>query len=176
MHKVFIIVVVLALNSFSIKAQLNVGSSSSEVNFREGPGTHFNILHTIKKSDLLVILPTEKKNDFVEVFDVETNSRGFVYEKLIHVRDTLKPQKQNYFEKSGENANRDVQINLINRTQKSLYIWINNHSYHLSPYEMKVLLLPDENITYFSSSPGIFPIYGKETLQKGNVFNWNFSL
>lgn len=156
--------------------QLKIASSTSKVNFREGPSKRYKILHTIDKSDLLVILPSKKQNGFVEAFDVETSKSGFVFELLIDVIDTLESQKQSFFEESGVQAEGDIEIKLINRTNTSIFIWINNNFYDVLPHEMKVLILQDEDITYFSSSPGIFPIYGKETLKKGNIYNWNFSL
>ncbi len=33
-----------------------------------------------------------------------------------------------------------------------------------------------EDITFFSSAPGLFPVFGKEILKKGNVYRWNFSM
>jgi len=33
-----------------------------------------------------------------------------------------------------------------------------------------------EDITFFSSAPGLFPVFGKEILKKGSSYRWNFSL
>lgn len=173
--KIALIIAIFFGFLFPIKAQLVIGISKSEVNFREGPGMNFNVIQTIDKSDLLVILPREQQNGFVEVFDVETNSRGFVFESLIRITDTLNFQNQNFFEKSDENASGDLELVLVNLTDHQLYIWINNNSYDLSPHEKKTLIMQEENITYFSSVPGLFPIFGKEILKKGNTYQWKFS-
>ena len=159
-----------------IYGQLKLGGSQSEINFREGPGTNSKVLSTISSSNLLVILPGEPQNGFVQVFDIESSSFGFVYEPLIKVRDTLDFQKQNYFERSGENENGDIMIELSNRTDHSLFIWINRNIYHLAPYEKKDLVFNDEEITYFSSAPGLYPVFGREILKKGNSYKWSFTL
>jgi hypothetical protein len=162
--------------SFHAPAQLLIGKASSEINFREGPGINSKIIHSINSSSLLVVLPREPQNGFVETFDVETSTLGFVYEPLIQITDTLFFQPQKFFEKSGESASGDVEIALINKTTHSLFVWINKNSYQLLPFEKKILVLNSEDIIYFSSAPGLFPVFGKETLKKGESYNWCFSL
>ncbi|MFN8255920.1 MAG: hypothetical protein U0W24_09550 [Bacteroidales bacterium] len=159
-----------------LAAQLRIASASSEVNFREGPGLNFKIMQTVNHSNLLVILPREAQNGFLEAFDVETSSRGFVYESLIQITDTLYFGKQNFFEKSGENEPGEIEIALINKTSKPLYVWINKISYDLSPHEKKFLIMEEEEIIYFASTPGLFPVFGREWLKKGNTYVWNFAL
>ena len=156
-----------------ITAQLKIGSVRSEINFRDGPGTEFRVLHTINNSNLLVVLPREPQNGFIEAFDVETSSRGYVYESLIQITDTLYFQKQSFFEASGDTTDGDIEIVLINRSDQSLFVWINKNSYDLAPHEKKVLIMDVEEITYFSSAPGLFPVFGREVLNKGNAYLWN---
>jgi hypothetical protein len=158
-----------------LNAQLRLGNVNGEINFREGPGSNFRILHTIDKSNLLVVLPGEARNGYIEAFDVETSSRGYVYESLIRITDTLKFNKQNFFVKSAETTAGNVEIELINSTGNILYVWINKYSYDILPYEKRVLIMDNEEITYFSSAPGLFPVFGKEVLQKGNTYIWKFS-
>jgi hypothetical protein len=161
---------------FPLYGQLKLGGSQSEINFRESPGTNSKVLSTIGSSNLLVILPGEPRNGFVEVFDIESSSFGFVYEPLVKVTDTLYFQKQHFFERSGENENGDIEIELINRTEHSLFIWINKNIFNLAPHEKKDLIFNDEEITYFSSSPGLYPVFGREILKRGGAYRWNFAL
>jgi hypothetical protein len=159
-----------------VYGQLSMGSSQSEINFREGPGLSSRILFTVGYSNLLVILPQEQQNGFVEVFDIESSSFGYVYESLIKITDTLYFQKQQYFERSDTTCRDNIDIELINQTDRSLFVWINKCIYHLDPHEKKNLVFTDENITYFSSAPGIYPVFGREILKKGFVYKWNFTL
>ena len=162
--------------SFGCIAQLKLGSARSEINFREGPGINYKVTSKIDKSNLLVILPREPKNDFIEVFDIESSSYGFVAENLITVTDSLNFQKQHFFERSGPNESGEVEIELINQTSNTLFIWINRNTYNLVPFEKKVLMMNTEDIVFFSSAPGLFPVFGKEVLKKGSSYRWNFSL
>lgn len=175
MKRVFLIILLTAA-SYNVFAQLKLGSAKSQINFREGPGLNYKVAYTIDNSNLLVILPREPRNNYLEVFDIESNSYGFVSENLISVIDTLNFQKQHFFERSGTNETGDVEIDLINQTSRTLYIWINSYTYNLDPYEKKVLLMNTEDIVFFSSAPGLFPVFGKEILKKGNTYRWNFSL
>ncbi len=166
----------MVIASFQVSGQLKLGSAKSEINFREGPGINFKVVSTIDKSNLLVILPRESRNNFIEVFDIESSSNGFVSENLISVIDTLHFQKQHFFERSGPNETGDIEIDLVNQTSKTLFVWINKNTYNLLPFEKKVLDLNTEEITFFSSAPGLFPVFGKEILKKGSSYRWNFSL
>jgi len=174
--KSIIFLLLLAVYKFPLYGQLKLGGTRSEINFREGPGLNSRILSTISSSNLLVILPREVQNGFVEVFDIESNSFGFVYESLIKVTDTLNFQKQHFFERSGENENGDIEIELINRTDKSLFVWINKNIINLTPHEKKNLIFNDQEIIYFSSAPGLYPVFGREILKKGNSYKWNFTI
>jgi uncharacterized protein YgiM (DUF1202 family) len=157
-------------------AQLKLGSARSEINFREGPGVNYKVAYKIDNSNLLVILPREPQNSFVEVFDIETNSYGFVAENLITITDTLDFQVQHFFEYSGENETGEIEIELVNQTSKTLYVWINKNTYNIYPFEKKVLVMNTEDILFFSSAPGLYPVFGREILKKGNSYRWNFTL
>jgi uncharacterized protein YgiM (DUF1202 family) len=174
--KTAFLLLLLSAASFDAFAQLKLGSAKSQINFREGPGLNYKVASTIDNSNLLVILPREPQNNFIEVFDIETSSYGFVSENLISVTDTLNFQKQHFFERSGTNETGELEIELINQTARTLYIWINSFTYNLSPFEKKVLLMNTEDIMFFSSAPGLFPVFGKEILKKGSSYRWNFSL
>jgi len=165
----------MAVYEFPIYGQLKLGGSQSEINFRESPGMNSKVLSSVSSSNLLVILPGEPQNGFVEVFDIETSAFGFVYESLVKITDTLNFQKQQFFERSGENEHGDIAIELINRTNHSLFIWINKNIYNLAPHEKKDLIFSDEEITYFSSAPGLYPVFGREILKKGS-YKWDFTL
>jgi uncharacterized protein YgiM (DUF1202 family) len=175
MKIIFLLILAMA-SSIQLFAQLKLGSAKSEINFREGPGVNYKVTYRIDNSNLLVILPREAQNNFIEVFDIESNSYGFVAENLISITDTLNFQEQHFFEKSDENETSEVEIEMINKTSKTLYIWINSNTYNLFPFEKKVLIMNTEDIMFFSSAPGLFPVFGKEVLKKGNAYRWNFSL
>jgi hypothetical protein len=168
--------VLLSLYQYQIYGQLKLGGSKSEINFREGPGTNSRVLSSVGSSNLLVILPGEPQDGFVEVFDIESSSFGFVYEPLVKVTDTLYFQKQHFFERSGINENGDITTEIINRTSHSLFIWINKNIYSLAPHEKKDLVFTDEEITYFSSAPGLYPVFGREILKKGYTYKFEFEL
>jgi hypothetical protein len=165
---------IIVLISSPVEAQLRIGSANTRLNFREGPGTQFNIIHTLDTSNLLVVLPRAATNEFIEVFDVETSKRGYVSENHVLITDTLTFGKQNFFEKSGVSTTGHIEIELLNGTTHSLFVWINQISYDIGPREKKILILEEEEVIYFTSTPGLFPVFGKEILQRGNTYIWKF--
>jgi hypothetical protein len=36
--------------------------------------------------------------------------------------------------------------------------------------------MTDEEIIYFASTPGVFPVFGRENLKRGFIYKWNFTL
>lgn len=171
-----LLLIFLLVQCIPSDAQVLIGNSKKEVNFREGPGLTFKVAHSIDNSNMLVILPVEEENGFSEVFDVETSTLGYVYTPLIEIVDTLRAQPGQMIQAGETNLSGEIEIVLKNRTDKKLFVWINQKSYFLSPYEKKFLEFPTGDITYFISSPGLFPIFGKEFLEKGATYNWNLSL
>jgi len=171
-----VFLILLLVCKSEVYGQLKLGGSPSEINFREGPGLNSTVLSTVSSSNLLVILPGEPENGFVEVFDIETSSFGYVYESLIQVTDTLIFQEQQFFERSGEIETGDIIIELINQTDHTLFIWINKNIYSIAPHEMKNLIFNDEEVTYFSSAPGLYPVFGREILKTGYSYRWDFKL
>lgn len=170
----FTILFISTLNTLS--AQLQVGNSKQRVNFREGPGTNYQIHHSVEKTDLLIILPRPVKNNYVEVFDVQSNTHGFIYKPLINIGDSLPPNPQKFFAKKEQNKGGNVELEIVNGTNKELFVWINQIVYNLAPYEKKILSFDNSDITYFASLKGVFPIYGKEELMTGYTYIWNFNL
>ena len=162
--------------AFSQAVMLRLGSSRSEINFREEPGMQSKVRFTVTRSNLLVILPRETREGFAEVFDIESHSFGYVYETLIDITDTLELGEQHFFEPSEPGDSGVVTAEIVNNTESKLFLWINRISYFIDPHERKTLELPDGNIVYFASSPGLYPVFGREALKKGSVYRWNFSL
>lgn len=176
MKKSILLILVSLFFLNSSFAQLQLGSAKSSINFRTGPGVNYKVEYQIDQSDLLVILPGDPQNNFIQVFDIETSSYGYVAERLIEITDTLNFQEQKFFEYAGENTTSQTEIELINGTTKTLFVWVNKINYFLSPYEKKVLILDTEDVMFFSSAEGLFPVFGKEVLKKGNTYRWNFTL
>ncbi len=174
--KIAIIVLLLFSAGYKSHGQLRLGSSANEINFRQAPGTNSKVLSTVSSSNLLVIMPREPQNGFVEVFDIESSSFGFVFESLITVTDTLNFSEQHFFERSAEGSEGAVTQEVINNTEHPLFLWINRSIFNLDPHEKKDLVFNEEEIIYFSSAPGLFPVFGREVLKKGSTYRWNFTL
>jgi hypothetical protein len=170
------LLLLMLIGGSPLYCQLKLGSSQSEINFRQEPGMNSKVLNTVGSSNLLVILPREPQNGFVEVFDIESSSFGFVYESLINVTDTLDFSEQHFFERSGDTVAGVITIELINNTDHPLFLWINRNIFNLDPHEKKDLVFNDENIVYFSSASGLYPVFGREILKKGFSYKWNFTL
>ncbi len=157
------------------QAQLPLAKVTTRVNFREGPALSSPIKYSIDQSNLLVLLPDSSKNGFVEAFDVESSSFGFIYKSLVTVTDTLLGQQLSLGEKIDNTTEGDVNVVLINRFQSPLFIWLNGVWYQLQSRQRLSLVFDEALITYFSSTPGKFPVYGSVTLEMGNTYFWNFS-
>ena len=176
MHKPFIFLLFLIICPQISNAQLLIGHASTRINFREGPGTQYKIISTLATSNAIVILPRDTINNYLEAFDIEFNHHGYVHVDLITITDTMQPNKQKFFQKEQTKNKFSIQIELYNRTNEDLFIWINGISYDLEPREIKTLQFDDNEIHYFAAAKGIFPVYGLESLMKGYTYKWDFRL
>ncbi len=121
-----------------------------------------------------MVLPRPAEKGFVEVFDVETSSLGYVAERLIEIMDTLKAGPPQFASSDTIFSGGEVEVILQNPSGRQVFVWINGSSWFLEPHEKKILVFNEGQFTYFASSPGLFPLFGMEVLKGGESYKWQF--
>lgn len=78
--KYFLFTIIIPIKIF---AQQNYGYTTTQVNFRTGPGKEFQIICVFPKNYKLEIISTKPTNDFIYVKEIETDKLGYIHKSLI---------------------------------------------------------------------------------------------
>ena len=81
--------ILLLFISNCIFSQSYLGTIVKQVNFREGPGTDYEIISSLKPNTKVFISSLETDNDFYSIIDIETNKEGYVNKSFVKVGNII---------------------------------------------------------------------------------------
>lgn len=160
--------------SVAVFSQSYLGWTTKQVNLREGPGTEYDIISSLSGGRQLFIVSLETEYDFYNVIDIATNKTGYIHKSFIKVGEELPKNEQGIFTPSGETETYNPEIEIYNKTSKTLTLLLNSTTYTFTPYETKKLALTPGNYEYRASAPGVIPDYGSETMKNNIAYSWTF--
>lgn len=69
--------------SNGLLSQSYLGTITKQVNFREGPGSDYEIISSLKPGTEIFISSLETDNDFYNVIDIKSNKEGYVHRSFV---------------------------------------------------------------------------------------------
>lgn len=172
--KRIITLLILSVLSISAFSQSYMGWTTKQVNFREGPGTEYGIISSLQGGTQLFIISLETEYDFYNVIDIETNKTGYIHKSFVKLGEELPKNEEGIFTPSGETESYDPEIEIYNKTSKTLTLVLNSTTYTFTPYEKKKLTLSPGKYEYRASAPGVIPDYGSEYMKNNIAYSWTF--
>src|SRR5687767_8270794 len=102
----------LIIFSFSVVsiAQSYLGSISKQVNFRQGPGTDYKVIKTLKQGVKVFIISSDLENDFYNIIDIESNEEGYVHRSYIIVGKEIPKNSEGIFNPKGSTSTYNAEI------------------------------------------------------------------
>jgi|GEM_PF-5462332 len=168
----FLLVIVFAgLTSYS---QSYLGTISKQVNLREGPGTEYQILASLKPKTQIFIVSLETEDDFYSVIDIATNKSGYVHRSYVTVGKELPQSEGGLFTPSGSSGQENPDVEIFNNTNRTMTLKLNSESHTFKPKEKRTLTLSAISYSFIASAPGVIPNYGRETLESNTRYTWEF--
>lgn len=173
MKKILILLIFLVL-SISSYCQSYLGLTTKQVNLREGPGTEYVVISSLPRGTQLFIISLETEYDFYNVIDIETNFTGYIHKSFVEVGEELPKNQEGIFTQSAETETYNPEIEIYNKTEKTLTLVMNSETYIFTPYERKKLTLTPGKYEYRASAPSVIPDYGSEYLKNNILYSWEF--
>jgi hypothetical protein len=169
---IFLFLFLLATSlSFS---QSYLGQITKQVNFREGPGSDYNIIRSLKPNSQIFITTLDTDNDFYNILNIETNEEGFVHKSYVKIGKLVSKSTESVFTPDGESTDINPEVKIYNKTSKTLTLKMNTEMFSFNPYETKnITLLPGE-YDFRASAPGVTPYIGTEKLKGNQSYSWQF--
>ncbi|HSJ66466.1 MAG TPA: SH3 domain-containing protein [Anditalea sp.] len=169
------LLLVLLCFSFSVgHSQSYLGWVTTQVNFREGPGTNTKVMGTLPEGTQIFIISAVPVNDFISIIDIATNKEGYVSRTFVKQGDLIQVSQGGTFQPTGETAAYEPEIKIYNNTDKTLTLLMNEVIYTFHSRERKSLKLNPGIYKYRASAPGVIPDLGVERLENNRGYEWEF--
>ncbi len=155
-------------------AQAYLGSTTKQVNLREGPSTDYPVLHSLVGGTQLFIVSAETVDGFYEVIDIMTNTEGYVHSSFVRLAQRVELNEEGVFTPAGRSASQNPELQIYNNTSLPLTLKMNEVTYQFSPQERRTLTVSSGNYNYRASAPGVIPDIGLEYLESRTIYTWEF--
>lgn len=169
----FIGLLIFALVDLSY-SQSYLGWVNKSVKLREGPGTEYSVLMTLKAGSQIFLYSLETENDFYYVIDLETNTEGYIPSTIVKLGDIVPRSSTGIFSPSGRISEYNPELKIFNDTRYNMTLRLNELSYDFLPNETKRLTVSPGSYEFFASAPGVIPTFGSELLQSNTAYDWHF--
>lgn len=172
--KLIILLFSFLICNITLCAQSYLGVTTKQVNFREGPGSSYDIISSLKANTQVFIISLDAEEDFFNVIDIRTNKTGYIHKDFIKIVKELEKSSGDFIAASGTSNSGDTEVEVFNNTSQTMTLKLNNSSYSFSPQESKTLTLVPTTYNFIASEPGVTPFYGSKTLESGMKYSWKF--
>lgn len=169
-----IYLIFLLLNAIIAFSQSYLGWVTTNVNFRHGPGTDYNIISTLTPGNQIFIISVNPENEFLNVIDIATDKEGYIHKSFIQIGEIVKENEDNLFTPSGKTSTYNPDIEIYNDTELTLTLKLNSDLYVFSPKQKRTLTLPPGTYKYRASAPGVIPNIGTEYMESNMGYTWQF--
>lgn len=134
------------------------------------------VLKNLTKKDNLVYLSKTDDNKGYEVFDTETNQKGWVSCLDTTVFLTKKPKQNVSILEVKTNKNQEPPTLVIENTKSAeLTFWINSEKITLAPETSKSISIPSGTSNYLAFFPKSIPFTGSKNWENGVIYSLKFN-
>jgi hypothetical protein len=172
MKKIIFFLVFLISNG--LISQSYLGTITKQVNFREGPGSDYEIISSLKPKIQIFIVSLETENDYYNIIDIATDREGYVHKSYVKIGKLVNKSNQSVFTPNGESSSYEAEVKIFNNTSKTLTLKMNTQLYYFSPYETKNITINPDEYDFRASAPGVIPYIGTERLKSKQAYSWEF--
>jgi uncharacterized protein YgiM (DUF1202 family) len=169
-----LILVLLLLVSNVALSQSYLWNITKQVNFRDGPGSDYGIIRSLKPGTQIFITSLESENDFYTIINIATNEEGYVHKSYVKVGEYVSKSSESVFTPNGEINSYESELKIYNNTRESLTLKMNSQYYYFKPKETKNISISPGEYDFRASAPGVIPYIGTERLKSKQGYSWEF--
>lgn len=157
-----------------LHAQAYLGQTTKAVNLRSGPGVEHRALRSIPSGSSLFVASKVMQNGYYTVVDIDSNMEGYVDAASVRLVQPLQANQEGVFTPTGRTASHLCELEIYNRTEKTLTLKLDTDTYSFQPYQRTKLSVTPRTYSYRASAPGVLPDFGTEKLSGGTSYSWEF--
>ena len=168
------LIIILLLSAISGFSQSYLGWVTKQVNFRQGPGTDYGVISSLKPGAQIFIVSLETENDFYPVIDIDTDREGFIHKSFVKIGELVKKNDGRMFTPNGTTTSDNPEIEIFNNSSLTMTLKLNQDTYTFAPKQKKSIVLISGSYDYRASAPGVIPSIGSKNLESNMAYTWQF--
>lgn len=168
------LLILLLFISNCIFSQSYLGTITKQVNFREGPGSDYEIISSLKPNTKIFISSLEAENDYYNIIDIENDVEGYVHKSFVKIGNSIIKSDGGFIASTGSTSNYDSETTIYNNTSSTMTLKLNSNVYKFLPKETKKITLTPGDYDFRASAPGVLPNIGTKTFTSNQAYQWEF--
>jgi hypothetical protein len=155
-------------------SQSYLGRVTKQVNFREGAGTDYPVISSLKAGTQIFIVSLETENDFYNIIDIANDKEGYIHKTFVKIGKEIEKNEEGMFTPKGETTDYNPEIEIYNNTKLTLTLKLNSEIYSFTPQQKKTITILPGTCNYRASAPNVIPNFGTENIQSNHDYTWQF--
>lgn len=151
-----------------------LGITTSNLNFRAGPGTSYDIIKKIPANSTVYIFSKTDYSGFYKSIDVESGKVGWLAKDLVRWSKSLDTSSSGGFSSLGETGEYNSELKITNKSAKTITLVIAEETFYISPNSTITEFIEPGNKSFTASAPGVIPNSGYKNFVSNNGYGWTF--
>jgi uncharacterized protein YgiM (DUF1202 family) len=172
--KKIILLLFLIFTYVTGSSQSYLGQVTKQVNFREGAGTDYPVISSLKAGTQIFIVSLETENDFYNIIDIANDREGYIHKTFVKIGKEIEKNEEGMFTPIGQTTNYNPEIEIYNNTKLTLTLKLNSQTHSFTPQQKKTITISPGICNYRASAPNVIPNFGSENIQSNHDYTWQF--
>ena len=155
-------------------SQSYLGTITKQVNFRQGPGSDYEIISSLKPGTQVFILSSESENNFYNIINIKTDEEGFVNKSYVKIGKLISKSDGGFIQETGNSTSDNAEANIFNNTNYTMTLKLNSEVYKFLPKETKNIVLTPGEYSFRASAPNVITNVGVKNFKINGAYNWQF--
>lgn len=149
--------------------------TNATVSMKEGAGTNYNTVETLKPGTVVVIDTREANGDYYYATNFDTGSEGYISKSKVSPYEIIPESDGSFFQETKiSDYNQDPLVEITNNTSKNIKLKLNGTTYKINAYNKIEITIPQGQYNFKATAPGVMPDIGSKTFRVNYKYTWNF--
>ena len=146
-----------------------------KANIREEPNKSSSILKEVNRGEALSLVEREPTGTWYHVIHIDSAIEGWIDQSVIVNKFTANKYTAPEFQEEESEVYENPKVKITNQERYTdLNLKMNGILYVIKADTTRTFILPSGPYEYYGWSPGVRATFGKQILNKGNVYSWAF--
>lgn len=119
-------------------------------------------------------LTEEGTDGYLKVIFIKTNKIGWLLKNSLKKIKNIPLSKGNSFVESGSSGSSNPEVEITNKSSKSISLIVGGSTFYLSPHSTKTETIESGFQYYTASAPMVTPLSGSHNFNAGSRYTWEF--